>query len=127
MLLHYALAINDPEEIQEFYTNVLQFTPERNFTVNSKLSQEIFNIDTAVDVCMVSLAGSQIEIFITSVQEKKVFSHICLAYRNSKAIYNAAVSGGYSAVARNNPGSDTYFIRDKAGNLFEIKEASGDY
>jgi len=64
----------------------------------------------------------QFEIFISLRKEKKVFSHVCLAYWKAELTYNNAKKLGYKAIIKNNPDNDTYFIWDKSGNMFEIKE-----
>jgi hypothetical protein len=37
-------------------------------------------------------------------------------------IYNKAVEFGYKTFVKRNPTNATYFIWDKSGNLYEIKE-----
>ncbi|MCW0484909.1 VOC family protein [Gaoshiqia sediminis] len=122
MLLHIALTIIDPVEIENFYKEVLQLTIRRKFLISSEMSQNIFQTEEAAEIYVMENESVQFEIFISCEKEKKVFSHVCLAYREAKDIYEKAVALGYKAMIKRNPGNDTYFIRDKNENLFEIKD-----
>jgi len=122
MLQHIALSVNDPEEIENFYENILLFSTKHKFSVNGAISQQIFNVEEAVDVYMMDYHDTQFEIFINREKEKKVFSHICLAYWKSEITYKTASELGYKTIIKNNPCNNTYFIWDKSGNMFEIKE-----
>jgi extradiol dioxygenase family protein len=122
MLQHIALTINDSEEIENFYENILLFSLKRKFSVNGEVTRQIFNTGETVDVYMMGHQDTQLEIFLSPKKERKVFSHICLAYWKAVITYNMAVELGYKALVKKNPVNDTYFIWDKSGNMFEIKE-----
>ncbi|MFN2396768.1 MAG: VOC family protein [Bacteroidales bacterium] len=122
MLQHIALTINDSEEIENFYENILLFSLKYKFSVNGEIVREIFNTEEIVDVYMMGHHDTRLEIFLSPKKEKKVFSHICLAYWKAEIAYNKAIKYGYKALVKNNPKSNTYFIWDKSGNMFEIKE-----
>ena len=122
MLQHIALTVNDSEEIENFYEEVLLFSIQRKFSVNGEIIRQIFNIEAATDVYMMGHHNIHFEIFISSKKERKLFSHVCLAYRKAELTYNTAKKLGYKAIIKNNPDNDTYFIWDKSGNMFEIKE-----
>lgn len=122
MLLHIALTVNDSEEIENFYEEVLLFSIVRKFSVNEEISQKIFQSEEISDVYMMEHQSLHLEIFVSPKKEKKVFSHICLAYWKAAIIFEKAVASGYKAVIKKNPDNDTFFIWDKSGNMFEIKE-----
>jgi extradiol dioxygenase family protein len=124
MLQHIALTINDSKEIERFYQDILQCTIKHKFTINEEITLQVFNFRESADVCLMVYEDIDFEIFIASQREKKVFSHISLAYRNAEQINNKAVQSGYKSLIRSNAGSHTYFIWDKSGNMFEIKEAA---
>jgi len=122
MLQHVALAINDSEEIPRFYETILHFSLNRQFQVNAELIRQIFHAEGAVDVALMEHDDTTLEIFLSPEKEKKVFSHLCLAYRNAEQISKKATELGYQVWVKENPVNNTYFIRDKSGNIFEIKE-----
>ena len=121
MLQHVAFAVNDPEEIKSFYEEVLLFVIKRIFSIDGKVSQKVFNVPGKTEVYVMSNYDAQFEIFITPKEERKVFSHVCLAYLDAEIVFNKATIMGYKAIIRNGADHNTYFIWDKSGNMFEIK------
>ncbi len=122
MLHHIALTLNDSKEIEKFYEEVLLFNMHRKFSVNGEVTRPIFNVEGITDVYIMNHEDLQFEIFISLKKEKKVFSHVCLTYRNSETIYNNAKKSGYIALIKKGKGHSTYFIWDKSRNMFEIKD-----
>ena len=122
MIQHIALTINDSEEIENFYENILLFSLNHKFSVNGEITRQIFNTEETVDVFMMGHHDTQYEIFVSPKKERKAFSHICLAYRKAEINYKKAIELGYKALIKKNYANNTYFIWDKSGNMFEIKE-----
>jgi catechol 2,3-dioxygenase-like lactoylglutathione lyase family enzyme len=122
MLQHIALTVNDPEEIENFYKEILLFTTKHKFSVNGEITRQIFNVGETTDVYMMSYDNTYFEIFISPEKERKVFMHTCLAYRKAETICHNAIKRGYHTLVKKNKDHSTYFIRDKSGNIFEIKE-----
>lgn len=121
MLNHVALSLTDSEEIENFYKEILLFSIDHKFTMNSLISQKIFNIKNPTDVYVMRYEDVVFEIFISMLKEKKVFSHTCLSYHNPEVIYNKANKSGYRTEIREGQDHSTWFIWDKSGNMFEIK------
>ncbi|MBN2213616.1 MAG: VOC family protein [Bacteroidales bacterium] len=122
MLRHIALTVNDSEEVNNFYEEVLLFNIKHKHSVDEKVIRQIFNVEGTTDVYIMENQNVQFEVFISPEKEQKVFSHVCLAFRNAEVIYNNTLKLGYKAIIKHNPDSRTYFIWDKSGNMFEIKE-----
>jgi len=121
MLRHIALTVNDSEEIKNFYEEVLLFHQKHKHSVDGEVIRQIFNLDRPTEVYIMEHHDVQFEIFMSPKKEKKVFSHVCLAFRNAEVIYNNTLKLGYKVIIKNNPRNNTYFIWDKSGNMFEIK------
>ena len=122
MLQHIALTINFTEDIEKFYKEVLLFQEKYKFIMDPYTSKEVFNIPRLIDVYLMEYNNMQLEIFLNARKERHIFSHICLRYNNSKNVYQKAVAGSYRTLVRKRDDHDTYFIWDKSGNMFEIKE-----
>ncbi|WP_321997710.1 VOC family protein [Draconibacterium orientale] len=122
MLLHVAITIHSLKEIEDFYKEILRFTVQRKFSLNRETSQKIFSTEEVVEVYLMEHQSVQFEIFISRQKEKKLFSHVCLAYRQALIIYEKAISLGYRTLVKSNKENNTYFVWDKSGNMFEIKE-----
>ena len=122
MLLHVAITIHFPDEIENFYQKVLRFAVQNHFSINRETAQTIFNTNELAEVYMMALPTLQFEIFVSRETEKKRFTHVCLSYRQARNIYRKAVEQGYKTQVKKKKKNDTYFIWDKSGNMFEIKE-----
>ena len=127
MLRHIGLTVTDSEEIENFYEEVLFFRMKNKFTMNSNASQQIFNVNGLTDVYLMVFKNVEFEIFISHRKEKKVFSHVCLAYQKPEITYKNALKSGYKALIKNGADHDTWFIWDKSGNMFEIKKYKTEY
>ncbi|HDR88401.1 MAG TPA: hypothetical protein ENN63_02065 [Bacteroidetes bacterium] len=123
MLEHVALAVNDSEEIENFFEEVLMFRLEKKFILPGEVTRQVFDVESNTDVYLMKRRGITLEIFITGEKEKKVFSHLCLAYPDPQHVYERAAGKGYATILREKGEHTTYFIRDKSHNMFEIKKA----
>lgn len=121
VLQHVALTVNDSEEIENFYEDILLFKLRDKFLLKKELAQKIFNVRATTDVYIMDQMELQFEIFLSSRKEKRVFSHICMTYTEPEMIYHKAVDKGYKTALKQNPMHDTFFIWDHSGNLFELK------
>ncbi len=123
MIHHIALTVNDFSDINNFYEDVLNLSKLYQFILSDELSQKIFSKEKGAEVYVMKKNDIQFEIFVSKQKEGKVFSHTCLTYENSEEILQKAKTNGYKVVVKPNHGKkDTYFIWDRSGNLFEIKE-----
>lgn len=123
MLTHIALTINDTTDIENLYENILLFNKKYSFTIDKEITHHIFSENNAVDVQMMECNGSLFEMFIAPHKEIKTFSHVCLSYKQAELIYKQASGSGYKTVVRRKEdNTNIYFLWDKSGNMFEIKE-----
>lgn len=68
-----------------------------------------------------------LEIFLYPEKGKRIFPHYCLEYAGNNIVYSKAQKRGYKAEVKINPGrNNTFFVWDKTGNMFELKEAKND-
>jgi catechol 2,3-dioxygenase-like lactoylglutathione lyase family enzyme len=86
MLQHIALTVNDSEEIENFYEDVLLFTLKHKFTVNDKLSETVFNVREETDVYVMRSHGqSKTPILYGTIAE------ICLKSKKLQNNYNTTL------------------------------------
>jgi catechol 2,3-dioxygenase-like lactoylglutathione lyase family enzyme len=122
-LNHIALTVGDSEEIENFYEDILSFKLKYRFLMDVETGLKFFNRKKETEVYFMEYDGVGLEIFLFPEKGKKLFLHICLEYPEATFIYYKAKKHGYKTVVKINPGrNDTYFIWDKSGNMFEIKE-----
>ena len=124
-LNHIALTVSDSEEIENFYEDILSFRLKRRFLMDANIGWKFFNRKKETEVYFMECDGVGLEIFLSPEKGKKLFLHVCLEYPNAKVIHYKAKKRGYKTEVKINPGrNDTYFIWDKSGNMFELKEVS---
>ena len=117
-----AFSVNDSEEIENFYEDILGFSLQRKFLMDAGISLKFFGKEKEIDVYFMEKDDVGLEIFIYPDKGKKTFPHLCLEYQNSSIIFYNARELGYKTEIKINPGrSDTWFVWDKSGNMFELK------
>jgi catechol 2,3-dioxygenase-like lactoylglutathione lyase family enzyme len=122
-LNHLALNIDCIEEIENFYVDILGFRLEYEFEIPSSLAKKVFDIESDVKVYKVKNGNVFIELFVNSTNAITGFQHICFDVEDLDEIVLKCNEKGYQAkrIVRNDR-PDLVFIKDKAGNIFELKE-----
>lgn len=118
---HIALAVKKPD-IEKFYEDILGFEGVREFKVNGSDAARIFGLLGSVEVQLMQHEEIEFEMFVTRCTQFVTYAHICLETGRAVDIYRKATEAGYPGIERKSHGSNTYFIRDHAQNLFELKE-----
>ncbi len=125
-LNHIGLNISDESEIDHFYTSILKFWPNRNFEITDELSREVFQHKGIARVFTIRNADMVFELFLTSETQSTVFQHICLEVHNRDHVAEKAKAYGYPVIRIKKEPYDMLFIKDKAGNIFELKTHQGE-
>ena len=121
-LEHIALSISDYKEIEKFYMNILGMKQIKNFVLRKELSATIFEINEEITVFLLQKDRVVFEIFITTEYRKQAFDHVCISIKNREGLINKAMVNGYKVIRIDRELFDLIFIKDKDGNIFEIKE-----
>jgi len=121
-LEHIALSVSDHKEIEKFYTNVLGIEQIKNFILRKDLAANIFGINEEITVFLLQKDKVVFEIFITTEYRKQTFDHICISVKNREKFISKALLGGYKVTRIERELFDLIFVKDKDGNIFEIKE-----
>lgn len=121
-LEHIALSITAPEDIKHFYQDILGMSKVKDFVLNKPLAYDIFGINKDTDVFLLQKKQVLLEIFIIDRLQIKNFNHICLAVDDRKTVSENAVKNGYTCIYKKKENSDLIFIKDKSGNIFELKD-----
>jgi catechol 2,3-dioxygenase-like lactoylglutathione lyase family enzyme len=119
---HIALTISDPDEINNFYHDILGMDKVKSFTLNKNLAVNIFGLGTEPSVYELQKDDLILEIFVTPKQKKENFDHICLVVSEREKLFNKAKQNSYECIRKERQDFDLMFIKDKSGNIFEIKE-----
>ncbi len=124
-LQHIAISISDSRELEAFYQNILGFTFQRSFTIDSTLSRQIFDIPEQAQVSIVQNGNIVLEIFETGNIKDCGYAHICLSVPDRETIAQKAELKNYNCLRIPRGEYQLIFIRDKDGNIFELKESKG--
>ncbi len=120
-LLHIGLHIIE-NDIESFYTNVLDCKIERTFSLQAEATFPIFNINKEVKIFYVNCNGIEFELFIGDKIDSPTFGHVCIQSSDAEKIFEKAKLMGYHTFIRKRNSKETYFIKDSNQNLFEIKK-----
>jgi catechol 2,3-dioxygenase-like lactoylglutathione lyase family enzyme len=119
---HVALTISNPDEINNFYHDILGMNEVKSFTLDKNLAVNIFGLNAEPSVYQLQKDDLILEIFITPKQKKENFDHICLVVSDRETLFNKAKQNSYGCIRIERQVYDLMFIKDKSGNIFEIKE-----
>jgi catechol 2,3-dioxygenase-like lactoylglutathione lyase family enzyme len=124
MILHAGMTICEEEEIAAFYEEMLGFTVERTFTLESGLNQRIFRRQEEVRVSLLVRGGERIELFLGGDRRRDDYAHLCVEVEDRDGLIDKAREKGYPCTVIERPGQPLVFVEDRSGNRFEIRQAS---
>ena len=121
-LEHVALTIIDVKEIDDFYHKILGLEVHKKFEINENLSEKIFGISKNTSVYLMKRDNLLLELFVHPEMGEWQYNHICVSVENRDDFFEKVVVNGYTGIRIERENSDMIFIKDKSGNVFEIKE-----
>jgi catechol 2,3-dioxygenase-like lactoylglutathione lyase family enzyme len=125
-LHHIGLNIASPTEVEHFYTNILKCWPDKRFELSQPLAKQIFGQDQPAQVFTVRNASMVFELFLGPSGYTPVFQHLCVEVCDRDHIAEKAHAYGYPVIRIERDDYDLLFIKDKAGNTFELKSPAGE-
>jgi len=123
-LEHIALTIEDAKEIKNFYIDILEMKEVKNFVLKKELANKIFGINKDTSAFYLQKDDLFLEVFLFDEKLNQGFYHICLAVKNREALVTKAQAQNYECIRIERDIFDLIFIKDKIGNIFEIKESN---
>jgi len=120
-LEHIAITIDNSDEIINFYQRILGMEQARNFVLDKTLSTKIFGVNENLPVYLMQRDGLSIEIFIYK-QKLQSVNHLCISVENRENLIKEVQEKGYETIIIERDQPDLVFIKDKSGNIFEIKQ-----
>jgi catechol 2,3-dioxygenase-like lactoylglutathione lyase family enzyme len=125
-LEHFAVSSNSEEDAEDFFSNLLGLEKTRSFTVSADLIEKFFGIEKEQKLLRFEGTNVAAEVFINKEKSKStdIFTHVCLVIENRDELIQKAKKRGYPVikVPRKNGPSYYLFLKDKFGNIYEIKE-----
>ncbi len=122
-LNHVAISVNSIEEINDFYVNILEMQLMRQFDLNKNLAFNIFGLDSDIPAYLLTRGNLTLEIFIAKRDTGVKINHICFSVQDREILYKKAQEKAFECIRIKRDTSDLIFIKDKTGNIFEIKNS----
>ena len=122
VLHHIALLYPDRRKAEIFFTKILKLSLKKTFTLSKELSESIFGINEEVVVDVYSNDTSYFEIFITKRLTNYTYEHISIEINNKEEFIKRCKNYDIKPIFAKKGDKTLLFIKDYAGNLFEIKE-----
>ncbi|MCF8299399.1 MAG: VOC family protein [Saprospiraceae bacterium] len=120
-LEHIALSISEVKEIKNFYVDILGMKEQKNFILKAELGQKIFNINKDTSVFFLQKDDLFFEVFLNEEKPSTGFNHICFSVKDREGLIEKSETQNYECIRIERDFSDLIFIKDKSGNIFEIK------
>ena len=120
--LHVALQYKDRKQAEIFFTKVLELSLKKTFNLSEELSYQIFGKKEDVIVDVYANDYTYFEIFITKTKIKHCYEHTCIEINNKEKFIYRCKKYGIEPIFIKKETKTLLFIRDFAGNLYEIKE-----
>lgn len=122
MIHHVALQYPNKEAARVFFTQILGLHQVKAFMVSAELSQKIFRKTEAVEAMVYGDSHCRFEVFIAPVVEKTGFEHIGIELQDKQGFIQRCKTYGVDPWVVKKDGKELLFVKDFAGNLFEVKE-----
>ncbi|NHJ23080.1 MAG: hypothetical protein EAX89_00795 [Candidatus Lokiarchaeota archaeon] len=122
---HIAIASKSEEESEEFFSKLLGLKKIREFVISADLTEQFFNVHKDQKIIRYSNNEMEVEVFITDDESRKkdIYTHTCIIVKDKMKLIEKADLMGYNVIKVARKGNDDFylFLKDKFGNLYEIK------
>jgi catechol 2,3-dioxygenase-like lactoylglutathione lyase family enzyme len=124
MIEHVCLEVSSRERAREIFEEVLGLEPAYSFSIGNELMERIFGVG-GCEAVVYRLGESKLEVFIRPEMEPAAgkTGHLCLLLPDRPGALKAAAERGLKVLHHPRDGRPLYYIRDRDGNIFEIKES----
>ncbi len=119
-LRHIALEIYQ-NDLKDFYQDILQAEIVEERILKEDTARVLFGINMSIKVYVVRSNSVELELFVYHDSHNQQFSHICLETEHATEIFQKAATEEYFVKKWGNPKFPTYFIKDRNGNMFELR------
>jgi len=118
---HIGLNISSEGEMSAFYCDILELQPDWSFAISSQISQKFFGIPDGTRAFMVKNEQLSLELFVYDKPLKTGYAHLCIEVDDREETARRCREKGYPVMRMEREKGDLLFVKDKAGNVFELK------
>jgi catechol 2,3-dioxygenase-like lactoylglutathione lyase family enzyme len=117
---HVALTYENRKEAEIFFKKILGLELSKSFTLSEKLTNDLFGIKEEIEVDVYSNKSSYFEIFFSNKKKMHFFDHTCIKVSNKEDFIKKCKDYKIDPLFIKKGEKTLLFVRDFAGNLFEI-------
>lgn len=122
---HIAVSSKTVEDSDKFFIELLGMKKERDFIVSDHLMEQFFGVKKKQRILRYENENASVEAFIMNDDSRALdtFTHTCLLIEDREKLIEKAKQLNFKVikVPRKNSTGFYLFLKDKFGNLFEIK------
>ncbi len=118
---HIGLNISCEGEVSAFYLDILELQANGSFTISRQISQKFFDIPDDTRVFMVKNEQASLELFVYGKPLKTGYAHMCIEVEDREETARRCHEKGYPVMRLKREKGDLLFVKDKIGNVFELK------
>jgi hypothetical protein len=122
MIQHIGLQYPDKENADLFFGTILGLPKQKEFTVPADVSRMLFGKDKDIEVVAYGDDTFKFELFITPGQKPQNFDHIGWTVKNKDEFIEVCKKNNIDHIIMETDGKVLTFVRDRGGNMYEIKE-----
>ncbi len=123
-LVHDAIAVSSRRRADELFGELLGMEVVKTFEVGEDLARALFGRAARLDVVVYDGITGAVEVFIDPAMRPRdgQWDHLCLAVRDVAGWLRRAAARGMEVRRFPKGDREIVFVRDRDGNLYEIKE-----
>ena len=122
MIQHIGIQYPDKVSAELFFGTILGLPKQKEFTVPAEVSRMLFGKDKDIEVVAYGDDTLKFEVFITTGQKPQNFDHIGWTVENKDEFIEMCKQNNFDHIIMETDGKVLTFVRDRGGNVYEIKE-----
>lgn len=123
-LIHIGLVASCEDNASRFYHELLGLALTRRSELPEALASRLFGLEKGCEILYFGNDAILFEVFVTGWPEKteRKISHTCIEVEDRGGLLARAGKLGFEVIEAPRNDYSVYFLSDRDGNLFEVKE-----
>ncbi len=124
MIDHICIEVSSEERCREIFEGVLGLSVAYSFRIDEEFMGRMFGLKAECESVVYQAGDTKIEVFIRPEMGRPVpgTAHLCLSVPDRGRVLQSAEAKGLDVLHHPRNGRPLYYIRDRDGNLYEIKQ-----
>ncbi|MBN2363942.1 VOC family protein [candidate division WOR-3 bacterium] len=128
MIAHVAVTVSSADKANEFFKEVLNCKFMYSYGLDATASNALFGINLPTQVYIYMSEEDWIEVFVQTAYKRANgnFDHVCFRTEDIPGVVARGQKLGYSFIRHRTTNKTVLFVKDKDGNLYELKKTASD-